>query len=441
MRPVASEPGRDEPVPGVEVPPIEIAPAGGEAGGGPAEGGRRSGREGGPRRGRRKAKGRAAHDPAAQDRCFALVVGGGTAGHVMPALAIARAIGDRGHGEGSVHLVGSERGLEAKLFPAAALPHTLLPGRGIERKLSLQNIRSMGGLVVAFARAWGLVGRLRPRVVVSVGGYASVPCALAAALRRIPIVVAEQNAAPGAANRLVGRFAEACAVSFEGTPLPHPVVTGNPVRPEIAAIDRTHDAEAARHKLDVYPGRRVVLIFGGSLGALKLNRAVVEAIKRWAPRTDLHVRHIVGRRDWDQISGSVGGRGGLSGIAGAPLRYQMVEYEDDMPTAMAAADLVVCRAGSSTCFELLATGLPSVLVPSPFVTADHQTANARHMVAAGASVLVPDAELDGPRLVEEVDALLGDPARLAEMSTAARRAARPDAARDIAALVEETARD
>ena len=372
----------------------------------------------------------------ASDRCFALVVGGGTAGHVLPALAIARAIGEQGHPAGTVHMVGSERGLEAKLFPAAALPYTLLPGRGIQRRLSLQNVRSLVGLVVAFGRAWRLVGRLRPRVVVSVGGYASVPCALAAALRRIPIVVAEQNAAPGAANRLVGRFAKACAVSFEGTPLPHPVVTGNPIRPEIAAIDRAHDAEAARHKLDVYPGRRVVLIVGGSLGALKLNKAVVEAIKRWAPRTDLHVRHIVGRRDWDQISAGVGGR---SGIAGAPLRYQMVEYEDDMPTAMAAADLVVCRAGSSTLFELLAAGLPSVLVPSPFVTADHQTANARHMVAAGAAVLVPDAELDGPRLVEEVDALLGDPARLAEMSAAARRAARPDAGRAIATLVEETA--
>jgi UDP-N-acetylglucosamine--N-acetylmuramyl-(pentapeptide) pyrophosphoryl-undecaprenol N-acetylglucosamine transferase len=390
-----------------------------------------------PRRGGgRRARSGPAHDPSSHDRCFALVVGGGTAGHVMPALAIARAIGERGHPIGTVHMVGSERGLEAKLFPASALPHTLLPGRGIERKLSLQNLRSLGGLVVAFSRAWGLVGRLRPQVVVSVGGYASVPCALAAALRRIPIVVAEQNAAPGAANRLVSRFAKACAVSFEGTPLPHPVVTGNPVRPEIIAIDRTHDAEAARHKLDVYPGRRVVLIFGGSLGALKLNKAVVEAIKRWASRTDLHVRHIVGRRDWEQISTSLSGR---SSIAGAPLRYQMVEYDDDMPTSLAAADLVVCRAGSSTCFELLAAGLPSVLVPSPFVTADHQTANAKHMVAAGASVMVPDAELDGPRLVAEVDALLGDPPRLAEMTAAALRAARPDAARAIAALVEETA--
>jgi undecaprenyldiphospho-muramoylpentapeptide beta-N-acetylglucosaminyltransferase len=388
------------------------------------------------------------HEPSSSGRgkrgrgrgegCFALVVGGGTAGHVMPALAIARALVERGRSDQAVHMVGSERGLEAKLFPAAALPYTLLPGRGIERKISVQNIRSIFSLLVAMGKAWRLVGRMKPRVLVSVGGYASVPCALAAVVRRVPIVVAEQNAAPGAANRLVSKFAKACAVSFEGTPLPHPVVTGNPVRPEVAVIDRAHDAETARHKLDVYPGRRVVLIFGGSLGALKVNRAVVDAVKRWAPRTDLHVRHVVGKRDWPEISATMAGRGG---IAGAPLRYQMVEYEDDMPTSMAAADLVVCRAGSSTCFELLAVGLPAVLIPSPFVTADHQTANARHMVAAGAAVMVPDAELDGQRLVAEVDALLDDPGRLAAMSQAARAFARPHAATDIAALAEEVARD
>lgn len=369
------------------------------------------------------------------NECFALVVGGGTAGHVMPALAIARGLGDRGHAPATVHLVGSERGLEAKLFPNSGHPFTLLPGRGIERKVSVQNVRSVLQLLVAIGRAWRLVGRLKPRVVVSVGGYASVPCALAAVVRRIPIVVAEQNAAPGAANRLVGRFAKVCAVSFPDTPLPRAVVTGNPVRPEILAIDRRQDGEAARHKLDVYPGRRVLLIFGGSLGALKINKAVLSALRRWGSRTDLHVRHIVGRRDWDELMAE-----GPPLAPGAPLRYQPIEYDDDMPTSFAAADLVVCRAGSSTCFELLAAGLPSILVPSPFVTADHQTANARHMWTAGAAEVVPDGELDGNRLVAEVDALLGDPARLEAMSNAARQASRPHAAADIAALAEEHAR-
>jgi UDP-N-acetylglucosamine--N-acetylmuramyl-(pentapeptide) pyrophosphoryl-undecaprenol N-acetylglucosamine transferase len=368
-------------------------------------------------------------------RCYALIAGGGTAGHVQPALAIARALVERGHPRGSVELVGSERGIEARLVPEAGFELTLLPGRGLQRKLSLQNIRSLGALVVALWRAWRLVGRRRPAVVVSVGGYASVPCALAAVVRRVPIVVAEQNAQPGAANRLVSRFARACAVSFPDTPLRRAVVTGNPVRPEILAIDRARDAVGARAKLDVEPGRRVVLIFGGSLGALRINRAAVDAARRWAGRGDLHIRHIVGARDWDEIIA-----GGPPVPPDAPLHYQAVRYEDDMPTSLAAADLAVCRSGSSTSFELLAAGLPAVLVPSPYVTADHQTANARHLVDAGAAVLVPDAELDGERLVAEADALLADPARLDAMARAARAAARPSAADDIAALVEEHAR-
>lgn len=369
-------------------------------------------------------------------RCFALVAGGGTAGHVQPAIAIARALVERGHRRTAVELVGSERGIESRLVPAAGFELTLLPGRGIQRKLSLQNVRSLAALVVALFRAWRLVGARRPRVVVSVGGYASVPCALAAAVRRVPIVVAEQNAAPGAANRLVSRWAKACAVSFPDTPLPRAVVTGNPVRPEVLAIDRGRDAQPARTKLGIEPGRRVVLIFGGSLGALRINRAAVEAAQRWAGRGDLHVRHVVGSRDWADLAA------GASPVPpGAPLRYEAIEYDDDMPTSLAAADVVVCRSGASTCFELLAAGLPSILVPSPFVTADHQTANARHLERVGAAVVVPDAELDGARLTAEVDALLADRRRLTAMSGAAVAASAPRAADEIAALVERYARD
>jgi UDP-N-acetylglucosamine--N-acetylmuramyl-(pentapeptide) pyrophosphoryl-undecaprenol N-acetylglucosamine transferase len=367
-------------------------------------------------------------------RCRVLIAGGGTAGHVQPAIAVGRAFVARGYVPGSVHFAGSERGIEARLVPAAGFTVTLLPGRGFERRISLQNLRSMMALLVACARAWRLVGQLRPAVVVSVGGYASVPCAVAAVLRRVPLVVAEQNAVPGAANRLMGRFARACAVSFEGTPLPRAVVTGNPVRPEVAAIDRAQDAEAARRKLDIEPERKVLLVFGGSLGALTLNRATAAALPRWARRADLHVRHIIGDRDWEDMSST-------RPPPGAALRYQAVRYDDDMPTSLAAADLAVCRSGSGTCFELLAAGLPAVLVPSPHVTGDHHTANARHLVKAAAAVMVPDAEMSGDRMVDEVDALLGDPAKLAAMAAAARTAARPDAADAIAAVAEQHARD
>jgi undecaprenyldiphospho-muramoylpentapeptide beta-N-acetylglucosaminyltransferase len=364
---------------------------------------------------------------------FAIVTGGGTAGHVNPALAIADALVAAGHPRATIHYVGSERGIEARLVPPTGYAMTLLPGRGIQRKLTLANLSAVAGLLVAGVKAVRLVGRLRPKVVIAVGGYASVAVGLAAVLRRVPLVVAEQNLAPGAANRLLARFAKASAVAFEGTPLPRAVVTGNPIRDEITAIDPGRDRDAARRAFGVGEGRRLLLVFGGSLGALRLNEAVLGALAPWQGRTDLSVHHVVGTRDWSVI-------GAATPSALGALEYRAVAYEDDMPAALAAADVAVCRAGSSTCFELAAAGLPAVLVPSPYVTADQQTTNASHLVAVGAAVLVADHDLDGPRLVAEVDALLADPARLSAMGTAARTWARPHAAADIIALAAEHAR-
>lgn len=364
---------------------------------------------------------------------FAIIAGGGTAGHVLPGLAIAEALVGRGHERSTIMFVGSEGRIEARLVPEAGFELSLLPGRGIERRLTLRNIGAVIGIVRAFARAVVLVRRRRPRVVVAVGGYASVAVALAARLWRIPVVVAEQNAVPGAANRLVARFARAAAVSFPDTPLPRAVVTGNPVRAEVLAIERRRDGVAAKAALGVEPGRTLVLVTGGSLGALRINQATVDAVGHWKDRSDLAVRHIVGARDWDVIRAHE-----LVDATGA-LQYLPVQYDDDMPGTMAAADVAVSRAGSSTCFELAAAGLPAVLVPSPFVTADHQTANARHVVAAGGAVLVRDDELDGERLSAEVDALLADPSRLGSMAQAMRSFARPNAADDVAALAEKQA--
>jgi UDP-N-acetylglucosamine:LPS N-acetylglucosamine transferase len=268
--------------------------------------------------------------------------------------------------------------------------------------------------------------------VVAVGGYASVAVALAAVLRRVPVVVAEQNAVPGAANRLIARFAKVSAVSFEGTPLPRSVRTGNPVRAEIASIDAERRMDA-RRRLGIGDDQQLLVVTGGSLGALSLNRAVLEALGLWSGRADLVVHHSIGRRDWDRITAEVPSELGA-------LDYRPVAYEDDMPSVLAAADLGVFRSGSGTCFEVAAAGLPSVLVPSPHVTADQQTRNAEHLVRAGAAVLVPDSSLDGPRLVLEVDRILADPAALARMASAARAWATPDAADAIAALAQEHAR-
>lgn len=368
---------------------------------------------------------------AERSRVWCLIAGGGTAGHVLPGIAVARALVERGHPPETLQFVGSARGVETRLVPGAGFPLTVLPGRGIERRLTVASGRAVGGLIAAIGRAVWLVRRIRPAVVLSLGGYASVPCALAAALWRVPIVVAEQNAAPGAANRLVSRFAQRCAVSFPGTPLPRAVVTGNPVRDEVVAA--AADRAGARAALGIADGRRLLLAWGGSLGALRINEAVLEAVARWADRSDLAVRHVVGARDWDLISA----RSPAPPPGG--LDYVAVRYDEDMPRSLAAADLSVSRAGSSACFELAAAGLPAILVPSPHVTADHQNVNARHLAEAGAAVVVSDADLDGARLETEVDRLLADPEELGRMAEAARRFATPEAAARIAGLLEEAA--
>jgi UDP-N-acetylglucosamine:LPS N-acetylglucosamine transferase len=395
-----------------------------------------------------------------------VIAGGGTAGHVLPGLAVARALVAAGHPRDSVHWVGSRIGIEARLVPEAGFGVTLLPGRGIERRLSMASAAAAVGLARAAVTAVGVVARRGPAVVVALGGYASVPCAAAAVLLRVPLVVCEQNAVPGAANRLLARFARAAAVSFPGTDLPRARVTGNPVRPEVLAVDRRRDRGEARRALGLPAGRRVVAVFGGSLGARRINLAVVGALDRWGDRADLAVRHVVGRRDWELVgeataafghaagaasghaAGAASGHaaGAASGPAGGPdlpagaLVYAPVEYEDRMDLVLAAADVAVCRAGATTVAELAVVGLPAVLVPLPGAPGDHQTANARHLADAGAAVVVPDGELDGARLAAEVDALLADPSRLEAMAAAAGSVARPRAAEDVAALVEEHAR-
>jgi UDP-N-acetylglucosamine--N-acetylmuramyl-(pentapeptide) pyrophosphoryl-undecaprenol N-acetylglucosamine transferase len=363
---------------------------------------------------------------------FAVVAGGGTAGHVLPGLAVTRALGERGR---SVHYVGAARGIEAELVPAAGVEHTLLPGRGIQRRFAAANLAAAWGILRAVASAIRLVRRLRPKVILALGGYASFPCVVAALLWRVPIVVAEQNTHPGVANRFAGRFARAAAVAFPGTPLPRATVTGNPIRPEIAAVDRSAAGMvAARRTLGLPADRRVVLVAGGSLGARSLNEAAVGLAEAWRDRTVVAIRHVVGRRDWAEISEAA------PAVPEGQLVYQQVEYETDMPTALAAADVGVFRSGSSMCFEIAAAGLPSVLVPSPHVTGDHQTGNARWLADADAAVMVADAELTPDRLASELDALLDAPERREAMAEALRHLARPDAAAAIADLLEAHAR-
>jgi UDP-N-acetylglucosamine:LPS N-acetylglucosamine transferase len=243
----------------------------------------------------------------------------------------------------------------------------------------------------------------------------------------VPIVVMEQNKRPGLANRLSARVAKAVAVSFEGTALPHAVVTGNPLRPSVMAVDRDRVRQAR-------DGRTSILVTGGSLGATRINDATLELVQLWADRSDLAVRHVVGPRNVDAVRAS-------ATVPPDPgLRYEVVAYEEDMPTAMAAADVVVCRASSGLVSEVAVIGVASVLVPWSGAAEDHQTANASVLVDVGAAELISDTDLTGARLRSALESLIADPARREAMERACKQVARPDAVQRVADLVEEHAR-
>ncbi len=360
---------------------------------------------------------------------YALVAGGGTGGHVYPALALADALVARGHDRTSVRFLGASRGLEARAVPDAGYEIDLLPARGFQRGISPQhlvdNVRMVGAMTIAVVRAVGIVRRLRPRVVVGVGGYASLPGVLAARVLRIPVVIHEQNAVPGLANKIAARLGARVAVSFADTDLPGATVIGNPVRASLATLVRSPDA-----------ARPLLGVVGGSLGSPRLNDAALDLYDRWRERGDVQVRHIAGTRHYDDCRARLD----LLHRTQDTLEYELVPYEDQMDHFYGRTSLAVCRSGAITVAELAAAGVPSVLVPWPGAAGDHQTDNARVMERAGAAVLLPDAQADGAHLDAVARELLLDPDRLTSMSAAARALARPDAADRLAELVEETAR-
>ena len=355
---------------------------------------------------------------------YALITGGGTGGHVYPGLALAEALVARGHPRQSLHWVGNAGKLEETAVPAAGFTVDLLPGRGLQRRLTVENVSVVLKTGRAFGRAMRIVRRHRPEVVVGVGGYASLPCLVAARLQGVPTVVHEQNAAPGLANRIAVRLGARAAVSLPGTPLPGAVVTGNPVRVAVIAVDRQPT-----------PDRPLVAVVGGSLGARRLNQAAGELYDLWRDRAHIRLHHVSGAAGHAAAEAALAANRG----PGDTLGYTLLPYEDRMPELYAATSIAVCRAGATTVAELAAAGVPSILVPLPGAPGDHQTRNAQALVDAGAAVLVPDAECTGERLAAELEPLLADPARLEAMAAAARTLARPQAADDLAQLVEATA--
>ncbi|MEZ5140339.1 MAG: glycosyltransferase [Acidimicrobiales bacterium] len=362
---------------------------------------------------------------------WAIVAGGGTAGHLLPGVAVARALVDAGHDPATIHFVGAERGPEATLVPEAGFTVDVLPGRGIQRWLALANVGAVLDLVRALVQGIGIVRRRRPAVVVVLGGYASFACGVGAVLSRVPLVLLEQNRRAGAVNRALRRFAAAAAVSFEGTDLPRhrhrqPAPARDPHRrraPRSGAL-----ASRARPAGRPHGHRRLLRVAGLAPHQRRGPRARGPLGRSQRPRRAPRHRplRLLGRaRRPPELP-----EGGLA--------YQVVDYEDRMHLLLDAADVGVTRGRGV--FELMATGLPAVLVPLPIATRDHQTANARAVEALGGAVVVPDAELDVDRLERELGALLDDRARLAAMSTAMRSGALVDAAERAAQVVEGAAR-
>jgi UDP-N-acetylglucosamine--N-acetylmuramyl-(pentapeptide) pyrophosphoryl-undecaprenol N-acetylglucosamine transferase len=359
-----------------------------------------------------------------------LIAGGGTGGHVFPSLAVAQALSREPDVE--IAFIGTARGLESRLVPEAGWPLHQVEVLPLARSLSPSLAFVPAALLRATAAVMRLIGETDAAAAAVFGGYVSLPLALAAWRTGIPYVVHEQNAVPGLANRLAARRAAALAASF-----PSSVgrfgrgvrveVTGNPVRPGLAALDRPALRPEALAAFGLDPQRRTLLVFGGSQGALRINAALAEAHPRWSDPHRLQILHATGR-----------GRQAAAPDGGGPL-IRPVEFIERMDLAYAAADVVLCRAGASTIAELTVLGLPSVLVPYPHATAGHQMANARDLAAAGGAVVVPDAELDGAALVAAIEPLLRDERRRSAMAAAARRFAHPDAAERVAALVLDAA--
>jgi UDP-N-acetylglucosamine--N-acetylmuramyl-(pentapeptide) pyrophosphoryl-undecaprenol N-acetylglucosamine transferase len=352
-----------------------------------------------------------------------VIAAGGTAGHVVPALAVAAALRADG---AEVAFIGAGRA-EATLIPRAGYELHAIAVEGLSRTNPLRALRALARAALAVARARALLARLRPGAVMGGGGYVAGPVALAALTLRIPVVLTEADSRLGLTNRLLAPFARRVCLAFPTADRDGERyrVTGRPVPAN------SRDLAGARERLGIGAGETCVVVFGGSLGARTVNRAAVGAFTgRSAIAGAFRVLHIAGSREFAELA-----------ACELPPGYDLREYLDeaDFADALASADLAVSRAGGSL-FEIAAHGVPAILVPYPHAAADHQTTNARWMSDSGAAVVIPDGELTAARLAHEVGALLADRPRLAAMAAASRRVARPDAAREVARELLEVAR-
>jgi len=369
----------------------------------------------------------------------AILAGGGTGGHVIPAIAIANELKITYAAE--ILFIGTARGIENRLVPAARYPLRLVRVGALKNVSLLTRAKTAFDLPRAVWDASRMLNEFAPDVVIGVGGYASGPAMLAAVVKHIPTLAFEPNVVPGFANRVVARFVSGAAVHFEETAkyFRHAEVTGVPVRQAFFEVPAKSPPSFAKSAKEGWGNPPTLLVFGGSQGAHAINEAMTRCLpelRRQAP--GIHIIHQTGERDYNDAR-----------AAYAPMgeSAEVFKFIEDMPTAFARAELLVCRSGASTVAEITAAGKPAIFVPFPHAADDHQRVNALALERAGAAVLVEESKLEGVWLAETIAALLGDPPRLRRMSEAARALAHPNAARDIAAMaarvagIEEAATD
>jgi UDP-N-acetylglucosamine--N-acetylmuramyl-(pentapeptide) pyrophosphoryl-undecaprenol N-acetylglucosamine transferase len=346
-----------------------------------------------------------------------VIAGGGTGGHVIPALAIAQELKKQFSAE--VLFIGTSRGIETRLVPQAGFPLELIEVGALKNVSLLTRAKTMFNLPRAIAASSRMLSEFDPEVVIGVGGYASGPAMVAAIRRRLPTLAFEPNVVPGFANRMIARWVSAAAVHFEETCqyFPHCQVTGVPVRSAFFDIASKTD------------GPSTLLVFGGSQGAHAINQAMSESLSGLRLKIPgIHVIHQTGQRDYDRVLAAYQ----QSGISG-----EVHKFIDDMPGTFARADLLVCRSGASTVGEITAAGKPAIFVPFPAAADDHQNVNALALERVGAAVVVEESNLGAAYLVDTIAALIGDAGRLRTMSAAAKSLAHPKAVEEIAEMVQE----
>ncbi|GED70625.1 UDP-N-acetylglucosamine--N-acetylmuramyl-(pentapeptide) pyrophosphoryl-undecaprenol N-acetylglucosamine transferase 1 [Brevibacillus reuszeri] len=353
-----------------------------------------------------------------------VLTGGGTGGHIYPALAVAREV-SRQHPQAAFLYIGSKHGLEAQLVPRTEIPFQSVEISGLKRKLTLDNLKTLWKFLRAVSDSKKMLREFRPDVVIGTGGYVCGPVVYAAAKLGIPTMIHEQNVVPGLTNKFLSRSVTKVAVSFSESlaffPSAKTVLTGNPRATEVMH----GNAEAGRSFLGVDAGKKIVLIFGGSRGARAINEAVVAMVNQLGQFTDTHFVYVTGDVHYEKIHAELQQMGDIS------TNITVLPFVHNMPDVLAATHVLVGRAGASTLAEVTALGVPSILIPSPYVTNNHQEKNARGLEKVGAAEVIVEQELTGESLLKALSAILADAKRWEQMKKSSLSLGMPHAATEI----------